>query len=123
MAPNGLLTCRCVADRDARYSLAGLVEMDDSFFGPKGTKRGRGSERKSTVLCAVSLYRDRQGEDHPGFAHMQVVDNASGDSIEGFLERLGCGSTTKEGHDLLKTIRTGEWRSYGRATKGSDMSY
>jgi hypothetical protein len=76
---------KAMADRDAGYSLAGLVEMDDSFFGPKGTKRGRGSERKSTVLCAISLYRDRQGEEHPGFAHMQVVDNASASNIEAFL--------------------------------------
>jgi hypothetical protein len=38
---------KAMADRDAGYSLAGLVEMDESFFGPKGKKRGRGSERKS----------------------------------------------------------------------------
>lgn len=114
---------KAMADRDARYSLAGLVEMDDSFFGPKGTKRGRGSERKSTVLCTVSLYRDHQGEEHPGFAHMQVVENASADTIESFLERLGCGSTTKEGYDLLKAIRTDGWRSYGRAAKDSDTSH
>jgi len=114
---------KAMADRDAGYSLAGLVEMDDSFFGPKGTKRGRGSERKSTVLCAVSLYRDRYGEEYPGFAHMKVVDNASASTIKNFLERLGCGSTTKEGQDLLKAIRTDGWRSYGRAAKGMDMSH
>src|SRR4030042_7083304 len=73
---------KAMADRDAGYDLAGLVEMDDSFFGPRGTKQGRGSERKSVVLCAVSLYRDRQGIEHPGFAHMQVVDNASANTIE-----------------------------------------
>jgi len=47
---------KAMADRDAGYSLAGLIEMDESFFGPTGSKRGRGSERKSTVLRAVSLY-------------------------------------------------------------------
>jgi hypothetical protein len=109
--------------RDSRYSLAGLVEMDDLFFGPKGTKRGRGSERKSTVLCAVSLYRDRKGEEHPGFSHMQVVENASANTIENYLERLGCGFTTKEGQDLLKAIRTDGWRSYGKVTKRGDMSH
>ena len=114
---------KAMADRDAQYSLAGLVEMDDSFFGPKGTKRGRGSERKSTVLCAVSLYRDRRGEEHPGFAHMQVVDNASTNTIEDFLDRLGCGSTTQEGQDLLKAIRTDGWRSYGKAAKATDLSH
>ena len=54
---------------------------------------------------------------------MQVVDNASANTIENFLERLGCGSTTKEGQDLLKAIRTDGWRSYGKAIKGSDMSH
>ena len=106
---------KAMADRDAGYSLAGLVEIDESFFGPKGTKRGRGSERKCTVLCAVSLYRDRQGEEHPGFAHMRVVDNASAGTIENFLERLGCGATTKEGQALMEAIRTDGWRSYGKA--------
>jgi hypothetical protein len=49
---------KAMADRDAGYDLAGLVEMDDSFFGPKGTKQGRGSERKSVVLCAVMITFD-----------------------------------------------------------------
>ena len=114
---------KAMADRDARYSLAGLVEMDDSFFAPKGTKRGRGSERKSDVLCAVSLYRDRRGEEHPGFAHMEVVDNASADTIENFLDRLGSGARTKEGQDVSQAIRTDGWRCYARAAKDRDMSY
>lgn len=113
---------KAMAERDAGYSLAGLVELDDSFFGPKGSKRGRGSERKSTVLCAVSLYRDRQGGERPGFAHMQVVDNASASSIENFLERLGYGPATQEGKCLLEVIRTDGWRSYGRAIKDSNLS-
>ena len=108
---------KAMADRDARYGLAGLIEMDESFFGPKGSTRGRGSERKSTVLCAVSLYRDRKGEEKPGFAHMQVVDNASADTAEDFLDRLGCGVTTKEGQQLLEAIRSDGWKSYGKAAK------
>jgi len=114
---------KAMADRDAGYSLAGLVEMDDSFFGPKGRRRGRGSERKSTVLCAVSLYRDRRGEEKPGFAHMQVVDNASASTIQSFLERLGYGAKTVESKDLLEAIRTDGWRSYGKATKGTNLSH
>ncbi len=114
---------KAMADRDAGYSLAGLVEMDDSFFGPKGSKTGRGSERKSTVLCAVSLYRDRQGKERPGFAHMRVVDNASASTIETFLERLGYGPTSQERQHLLEAIRTDGWRSYGKATKGQNLSH
>ena len=107
---------KAMADRDARYSLAGLIEMDESFFGPKGSKRGRGSERKSTVLCAVSLYQDRKGEEKPGFAHMQVVENAAADTIEDFLDRLGCGVMTKEGKQLLEAIRSDGWKSYSRTS-------
>jgi predicted RNA-binding Zn-ribbon protein involved in translation (DUF1610 family) len=114
---------KAMADRDARYSLAGLVEMDDSFFGPKGKKRGRGSERKSTVLCAVSLYRDRYGEERPGFAHMQVVDSASTTTIESFLERLNCGMTTTEGRQLLDAIRSDGWKSYSRATINKGLTH
>lgn len=114
---------KAMADRDAQYTLAGLIELDDSFFGPKGTKRGRGSERKSTVLCAVSLYRDRHGEEKPGFAHMQVVDDASSMAIEGFLERLGCGLTTQDGQRLMDAIRSDGWKSYGRAATDKTMTH
>jgi transposase-like protein len=114
---------KAMADRDARYGLAGLIEMDESFFGPKGSKRGRGSEKKSTVLCAVSLYRDRKGEERPGFAHMQVVDDASAETVEGFLDRLGCGLMTSEGKQLLEAIRSDGWRSYGRAAKDKELQH
>lgn len=114
---------KAMADRDARYRLAGLIEMDDAFFGPRGTRRGRGSERKRTVLCAVSLYRDRAGEERPGFAHLRVVDDASAKTIEGFLDRLGCGVTTPEGRQLLEAIRSDGWRAYGRAAKGKDVTH
>lgn len=114
---------KAMADRDAGYCLAGLVEMDDTFFVTKGHKTGRGSERKATVLCAISLYRGRNCEDRPGFAHMQVVDNASAKSIANFLERLGYGPTTEESKNLLEAIRTDGWRSYGKAVKGTDVSH
>ena len=114
---------KAMTDRDARYQLAGLVEMDESFFGPPGQKRGRGSERKSTVLCAVSLYRDQKGRERPGFAHMRVVENASAASIEGFLERLGCGPRTSEGRQMLEAIRTDGWRSYGRVAQDKGLTH
>lgn len=114
---------KAMADRDAQYGLAGLIELDESFFGPKGSKRGRGSERKSTVLCAVSLYRDRYGEERPGFAHMQVVDNASAKAIEDFLHRLGCGVTTPEGRQLLEAIRSDGWKSYGRVAADKALTH
>jgi len=114
---------KAMADRDARYRLAGLIEMDDAFFGPRGTRRGRGSERKRTVLCAVSLYREPAGEERPGFAHLRVVEDASAESIAAFLDRLGCGVTTAEGRQLLEAIRSDGWRAYGRATQDKELPH
>lgn len=114
---------KAMADRDARYQLAGLVEMDESFFGPPGQRRGRGSENKTTVLCAVSLYRDRKGLERPGFARLTVVTDASTRSVEDFLDKLGCGATTPEGRQLLETIRTDGWRSYGKAAKTKELEH
>lgn len=114
---------KAMADRDAGYSLAGLIEIDESFFGPKGSKRGRGSEKKSTVLCAVSLYRNKKGEEKPGFAHMRVVDNASTDTVEKFLNRLGHGVVANEGKQLLEAIRSDGWKSYAKAAKNKDLQH
>jgi len=112
-----------MAKRDKQYGLAGLIEMDESFFGPTGTKRGRGSEKKSTVLCAVSIYRNRKGEEKPGFAHMCIVENASAETIENYLERLGCSIKTKEGKQLMEAIRSDGWKSYGVAAKNKHLSH
>jgi len=43
---------------------------------------------------------------------MKVVDDVSAKSVEGFLGRFGCGSTTEEGRQLLEAIRSDGWRSY-----------
>lgn len=42
--------------RDAHYKLAGIVELDDAFFGAlkEGGKRGRGTE-KTKMLVRLSL--------------------------------------------------------------------
>ena len=99
------------------------VELDDSFFGPSGRTSGRGSERKRTVLCAVSLYTDASGRTRPGFAHMQVVEDASAQTIEGFLQRLDCGASTEEGRAFLETIRTDGWKSYAKAANNKDLAH
>ena len=114
---------KAMGDRDARYRLAGLVEMGESFFGPPGERRGRGSERKTTVLCAVSLYRDSKGQERPGFARMTVVADASAETVEDFLEKMGCGSATEEGRELMKAIRTDGWKSYGKAAKSKGLEH
>lgn len=59
-----------MAARDARYQLAGLVELDESDFGGvRRGQRGRGAAGKRPVMVAVST--TPQGR--PTFAKMQVV--------------------------------------------------
>ncbi|MBF0467140.1 MAG: IS1595 family transposase, partial [Nitrospirae bacterium] len=67
-----------MSDRDSNYQLAGIIEMDDSYFGGKkeGDKRGRGTS-KTTVLIEVSTHGDAMN-----YARMNVVDAPDGESIK-----------------------------------------
>ncbi len=90
---------KAMADRDARYQLAGLVEMDDTFLGPsKPGPRGRGAKGKAKIVVAAESHGD-----HPGFAVMKCVPAVS----------------SKEILDLARdkvvptsNIRTDGWRAY-----------
>lgn len=72
---------KAMGDRDAHYQLAGLVELDDAFFGAptEGGKRGRGTEQ-TPVLAAVSL--DRKGA--PQYVKMKVIPNVKGKTLVDF---------------------------------------
>jgi len=106
---------KAMADRDAQYKLAGLVELDESFFGPtsKG-KRGRGAKNKGLVIVAVSFWVDEAEKEHPGFAHALVVENASAEAIDSVLRRLSL--PEEEIIPLIERIRTDGWRSYQAAS-------
>lgn len=69
---------RAMRHRDSNYKLAGVVEMDDSFFGGAkqgGDKRGRGSS-KTTVIVEASTNGEALG-----YAKMTMVDNVDGKAI------------------------------------------
>jgi len=90
---------KAMADRDAQYQLAGLVEMDDIFLGPrKPGGPGRGAQGKAKILVAA----ESQG-DHPGFAVMKHVPAVSSAQILG-LSRDRVAPRT--------TIRTDGWHAY-----------
>lgn len=102
---------KAMADRDARYSLSGLVELDEAFFGPAGSgKRGRGAEKKQLVMIAVSAGKGADGTERPGFAHAFVAEDARAETIEGLLRRLGIPDPQVE--PLIRAIRTDGWKSY-----------
>ena len=113
---------KAMADRDAQYKLAGLIEMDESFFGPKSTgKRGRGADCKELVIVAVSTWTDKKGEEKPGFAHAFVVEDASAETIEGVLRRLGISDNEIE--PLIYAIRSDGWKSYQTVSKKLDIGH
>lgn len=49
---------KAMSNRDSTYTLAGLIELDDAFFGAptEGGKRGRGTEQTKVIL-GLSLNR------------------------------------------------------------------
>ena len=69
--------------RDSEHKMAGIVEMDEAFFGAadEGGKRGRGAE-KTAVMVSVSL----SDEGKPRFARMKVVDAVNGAAALSFAE-------------------------------------
>jgi hypothetical protein len=73
---------KALADRDADYKLAGLIEMDDTYFGaPKSGKRGRGAAGKAKVVVAVETPGSK-----PRFATMHLVPRVSGQEIEALVQ-------------------------------------
>lgn len=102
---------KAMADRDSQYKLAGLVEIDESFFGASSSgKRGRGAEKKELVIVAVSTWTDEDGKERPGFAHAFVVTDARAETIEDVLKRMSI--PDDEIAPLIEIIRTDGWRSY-----------
>ena len=85
---------RAMRERDQRYLLKGLVEMDEAYLGaPKrGKKRGRGTERGK---MAVAVSKDEKG--HPQFLHLQIIPNMRID-----FRQLSC---------HCELVRTPAWQS------------
>ena len=111
-----------MSDRDAHYGLAGLVEMDESFFGPTVSgKRRPGAEGKVLVIVAVSTWGDGLGKARPGFAHAFVAKDATADTIENLLRRLSV--PEDEITPLVSQIRTDGWRSYQVVAKELDIAH
>ena len=86
-------------DRDAKYMLDNVIEMDDAFFGGSvAGKRGRGADNKTQVIISVENHGKKAG-----FAKMTVVETLNASTVEVFAQR-----TTRNG----STIRTDGYSSY-----------
>lgn len=90
---------KAMADRDAQYQLAGLVEMDDAFVGSRKVgPGGRGARGRSKILVAA----ENRGK-HAGFAVMRQVPAVSSNQILSLArDKITEGST----------IRSDGWHAY-----------
>jgi len=89
-----------MSQRDEQYQLAGVVELDDTYFGKskKGGKRGRGT-KKTKVVVAVSKTNDGK----PRFIKMKVVSN---------LKSVTIGKFATQNIAESSKIETDAYRSY-----------
>jgi transposase-like protein len=89
---------KAMEDRDQRYKLHGIIEMDEGYVGGGESgegRKGRGAQTKSVVAVAVEHAAEGQPgrPPVPGFAALQVIPDASSKSIDGFLKaRIQTGS-------------------------------
>jgi transposase-like protein len=91
---------KAMGQRDANYMLAGIVELDDAFFGApsEGGKRGRGTDQ-TPVLVGLSL--NKQGQ--PKYLKMQVIPDVKSVTLIDFAQKY-----IEEG----STINSDKYRSY-----------
>lgn len=96
---------RAMRDRTQRYTLQGLVEVDEAYVGGRATgTRGRGAEKKTPVAVAVEL-NDKQ---KPKRIAMGVLQKVDGHSLKRFAAReIAQGSK----------LRTDGWGSYRSVAK------
>ncbi len=99
-----------MAQKDTHYKLAGLVEMDETYFGsPKGgDKRGRGTQ-KPKAFVEISLTR----EGKPKYAKIQVVNQLNSVSVHEQLQKyITQGSTLQtDGYRIYSRVYL---QGYGR---------
>lgn len=92
-----------MGQRDDTYSLNGIIEFDDAFFGGPtvGKKRGRGTE-KAKVFVALSL----DEKENPQFLKMKVTKDIRQGSVRRFAQNnISAGSV----------VRSDGYRSYAPA--------
>lgn len=97
---------RAMRDRTQRYTLRGLVEVDEAYVGGQAAgPRGRGAEKKTPVAVAVEL----DAQHRPRRIAMGVLAKVDGHSLTAFARQA-----IAEG-SMLRTDGWGSYRALARA--------
>jgi len=77
---------KAMYEQDKATKLAGLIELDDSYFGDRNVtgKRGRGASNKKPVFVAVGT-KMVKGKIRPSFLKMQISEDVSQQSVDDFI--------------------------------------
>jgi len=112
---------RAMGQRDAHYKLAGVIEIDDSFFGgskAEGNKRGRGSS-KTVVMVEASTEGKRVD-----YAKMTVVDQVDGATVKSIVRMdVYGGQTVKSDGFSAYTVLEEEGYRHQREVLGENNAH
>jgi transposase-like protein len=98
---------KAMADRNQRYQLRGVIEIDESFYGGKkegGDKRGRGTS-KVPVMIEASTFEGDKGGRGIGFARMRVIEHVDGETVKAVV-----GEDVAAGQKIV----TDGWAAYNK---------
>lgn len=95
---------KAMDQRESQYMLAGIVELDNSYFGAKlKGKRGRAAGNQSVIVCV-----SKDSKNRPQFLKMTVVPNVQRPTVEQFVD-----TTIHKG----TTVQTDSYSSYVKSLR------
>ena len=100
---------KALADRDTKYKLRGIIEVDETLIGGKKKgKRGRGAEGRTLVLFAAEkhiYFKQGQKRYKTGYCKAQVIPSANAEDLrEGVKGKIARNAF----------VQTDGWKAYSK---------
>jgi transposase-like protein len=79
-----------MSERDKRYMLEGIIQLDEAYFGGPNGKQGRGTGKAPAFVAVSTAIPDNTDKPHehatiPLFAKIKVTDKLSMDIVKDFV--------------------------------------